>query len=114
MLRCSKPMKPAIRMTGSSSARKVRCLSAKAMTAFMSRSACRRSVSSPRLRSAVDEQAAARHDSLSGLEAVQNLYHAVVDTARVDGPESKAVVTLHYPDARHVTLANDSLLRDCQ
>src|SRR5262249_48666962 len=114
MLRCSKPAKPTMRTTGSRSARNVRCLSAKAMTAFMRRLAGCGSVSSPRLCRAVYEQAAARHDSLSRLEAVQNLDHAVVDTACVNGSESKAVASLPPPDPGHVTLAHHGLLGNRQ
>src|SRR5882724_10415779 len=87
MLSCRKPAKPAMRTSGRRMARKVRCLSAKAIIAFMRKRADLRR-RSPGLSRAVDEQAAARHDLFARFETFQHLDHAVVAAAGADLPKS--------------------------
>src|SRR6266581_4958900 len=107
MLSWRKPAKPTMRMNGSAIAINVRCFSAKAMIAFTSMRAWPQS---PGLRGAIDEQAAARHDFFTCLEAFQHLDHAVVDPAGADRPKGQIVVAPHDPDTGRLAFAHDRLL----
>src|ERR1700760_3705065 len=92
-----------MRTNGKRTARKTRCLSAKAMTLFIHHSA--------RLRRAIDEQTAPRHHSLARLQPCQYLDHAVVDTTGPDLSQSQVIVSLHHPDMSCIAFANDRFLR---
>src|SRR5215469_7861943 len=114
MLSSLKARTPTIRTTGRRIARKVRCFSAKAMIAFMVArvSAGQRSSG---LGGTIDEQAPARYDFLTRFEAIENLHHAVVDTAGADLPERQVTAALHDPDPGGFAFMHDGLLghRDC-
>src|SRR5689334_11375539 len=113
MLRCSKPKKPSNSTTGNSTAMNLRCLSAKVMIAFM-RVRPGASRCSPRLRGAIDEQAAACHDLLARLQTLQNLHHAAADTAGVNGPQGQRIVGAQHPDARRFAFPYYRLFRNGQ
>src|SRR5579871_3985574 len=107
-------MKPRTRMNGSAIARKARCFSAKAIMEFMTGVGASARPRSSGLRSAVDEQTAARHDFVARLQSIQYFHHAVVDAAGVNLPQGQIIPFLHDPDSGFLALAHDGFLGNCQ
>src|SRR5579862_3435122 len=103
MLRCLKPITPAMTTNGSRTARNLRCLSANAMTPFIENAPLggARS-SSSRLGRAVDEQASACHDPLAGLQPMEHFHHAVADTTSAYLTQSEVVVAFEHPYAGRI------------
>src|SRR5258705_8132014 len=103
---------PAITVTNSASISN-RCLSAKAISAFMeSRLACRPRRASTGACGPVDEQAAARDHALACLDAFEDLDHAAIGEAGLDLAQLDRLVLMRHPDAHRAAFIDERLARD--
>src|ERR1700730_9523951 len=102
---------PAITVTNSASISN-RCLSAKAISAFMqSRLPCRPRRASTGACGPVDEQAAAGDHALACIDSFEDLDHPAVGEAGLDLAQLDRLVLMRHPDAHRAALIDERLAR---